>query len=183
MPVSHPGCSGRWPPAQRSLLSAHLSVSPAHQLSVGCPATLASAWLHFHSEPSPAHSSLLLPPRHASPALLWLSSQPTLQGSINRVMNGVRRGELHLMHPFKIIWRDMADGPTNLSWTSLVWARSCSSPWCLLSLVAWCSFCSCCREPRAASTWPWSSSFCWINSFLASRNSPSSWKVTNIAAA
>lgn len=80
--VSHPGCSGRWPPAQRSLLSAHPSASPARQLSAGCPATLSSTWPRFRSEPSPARSSWLLPPRPASPALLWLSSQPTVRGSV-----------------------------------------------------------------------------------------------------
>lgn len=81
-PVFHPGCSGRWPPAQRSLPSVHLSASPAHQLSAGCPATLSSTWPRFHSGLSPARSAWLLPHCHASPAPLWLSSQPTVKGSV-----------------------------------------------------------------------------------------------------
>lgn len=86
VPVSHPGCSGRWPPAQRSLLSAHPSASPAPRLSAGCSATLSSMWPRFHLGPSPARSAWLLPPRHASPAPLWLSSQPTVKGSIESLI-------------------------------------------------------------------------------------------------
>lgn len=86
VPVSHPGCSGRWPPAQRSLLSAHPSASPAPRLSAGCSATLSSMWPRFHLGPSPARSAWLLPPRHASPAPLCLSSQPTVKGSIESLI-------------------------------------------------------------------------------------------------
>lgn len=94
---------------------------------------------------------------------------------------GIKRGVNDtLANHLNYIWWDLLGWLTSWSWTSLVLERSCSSLWLLLSLVAWCSFCSCSRAPCDASTWPCSSSFCWINSCLASCSSPSSWKSTDM---